>query len=503
MLTRMSDTTASRWASRLSPANVAGAVVLAAVPAKLLGERLSDLDLWWHLRTGKYIVATHTIPHADIYSYTAAGKRWVVQEWGSEVILHGIRAAFGLYGILVWRAAMLLAIYAIVAHVFVRRMGNRIGTWGLVALTAYAGSLNWTERPNLFSFLLFVITLELIEARDKRLWLFVPVATLWANLHGMVVIGIGLVGVVAAAETLKIWLHDPTADPFWAKRLGLVTGASVAAMIINPRGFGLIAHAAHLVGVAGKLITEWASPNFHEIGTLGFLGLLLVVIASFALAKERPDTTDVVLALAFTVLGLGAVRNLALASIVLGLVASRTVPPALEAIHARQAPRPAVGSGSSIVLGGTALVAALVLMGIVAASRFPASDRPRDIINPEYTVAAIDALDAPGVRLFAPEVWAGMAIDRDWPNVRVFLDSRVDMYGLALARAYLRVLNAAPGWDRELDRSCTTHVLVRPRDPIAQVLPLSGAWRPGPRDRRSITFVRTRAAPGCPESPSD
>ncbi|MCA1834170.1 MAG: hypothetical protein LC750_15855, partial [Actinobacteria bacterium] len=333
----MTDIARTRWATRLSPANVAGTVVLAAIPAKLLGERLSDLDLWWHLRTGKYIVAHHAIPHADIYSYTAAGKDWVVQEWGSEVILHGIRSAFGLYGILVFRAVVLLAIYSIVAHLFVQRMGNRLATWGIVGLTAYSGSLNWTERPNLLSFLLFVITIELLERRDKRIWLFAPVAVAWANLHGMVVIGVGLVGVVALAEGIKLWLHWPGADALWAKRLGLVTAAGAAAILVNPRSLGLVAHAFRLIGVASKLVTEWASPNFHEIGTLGFLALLLVVIASMAIARERPDPTDVMLALSFTVIGLGAVRNLAIASIVLGLVASRTIPPAVDAIRHRAA----------------------------------------------------------------------------------------------------------------------------------------------------------------------
>src|SRR6266508_4348917 len=90
----------SQWGARLTPSNVVAFAVLAAIPVKLLARRLEDPDLWWHLKTGSFIARTHHIPSVDPFSYTAAGKHWVVQEWGSELTLHGINKAFGLYGIL-------------------------------------------------------------------------------------------------------------------------------------------------------------------------------------------------------------------------------------------------------------------------------------------------------------------------------------------------------------------------------------------------------------------
>src|SRR5437660_9562252 len=108
------------FAERLTPPYIVGFAMLASIPVKLLTERLSDPDLWWHLRTGQLIVATHHIPRADVYSYTVPGRHWVVQEWLSEVTLHGIQKAFGLYGILAFRALILFVVYALVAWLFVR-----------------------------------------------------------------------------------------------------------------------------------------------------------------------------------------------------------------------------------------------------------------------------------------------------------------------------------------------------------------------------------------------
>ena len=131
------------------------------------------------------------------------GRLWVVQEWFSEVIMYGLRRWFGLYGILFFRALMLLVVYALVARLIVRRMGSGMGAWVLLGLTAYAGTVNWTERPNLFSYLFFVITLLLLDRRDRAIWWFVPLAVLWANMHGMVIIGIGLVALVGLVEWIK------------------------------------------------------------------------------------------------------------------------------------------------------------------------------------------------------------------------------------------------------------------------------------------------------------
>jgi hypothetical protein len=148
---------------RLTPSRVVAFAVLGAIPVKLLANRLIDPDLWWHLKTGQLIVRTHAIPAVDPFSYTAGGKPWVVQEWLSEVILYGIHHAFGLYGILFYRAVLVFILYALVARLLVRRMGSGMGTWALLALTAFAGAPNWTERPNLMSFVLFAVTLELLD----------------------------------------------------------------------------------------------------------------------------------------------------------------------------------------------------------------------------------------------------------------------------------------------------------------------------------------------------
>jgi hypothetical protein len=374
----------------------------------------------------------------------------------------------------------------------------------LLALVAYGGASNWTERPNLFSFLLFVVTLGLIDARGKRIWWFVPIAAVWANLHGMVIIGVGLVALVAAAESLKAAFRWPGADRAWAGRLWLVAGSGLIATLANPRGPGLLVHAASLVRTVGSLVTEWASPNFHELNGLIFLALLVITVGALALHPERPDPTDVALVLAFTFLALQAARNLAIAAIVLGYAAAKSLPGALEgAARFRTGPpaeRPKAASAP--LIGALGLVVALGFLSVHVAREFPRADDPGHIVDREYPIGSLDVLDRPGTRLFTLDFWAGYVIDHAWPNVRVYQDTRDDMYGVTQTRRYQRAIAGLPGWQETLDSSCTTHVLGRPnRDPLAEVLRTSSDWRIVRENDRAITFERRSPAPGCEGHP--
>ncbi len=490
-----------RLARALRPSRIVAFAVLASIPVRLMAKRLADPDVWWHLQTGELIARDRRIPTEDVFSYTATGADWTVQEWGAELLLHWLREAFGLWGIFAFRAVGVLLVYLVVARILTRRMGSGMGTWALVALTAYAGASNWTERPNLLSFLLFALTLDLIERRHRvAIWAFVPIAFVWANLHGMVLVGLGLVALVAVTERIKVAMGGGRMDRAWARRLGIVWVVAFAASFANPRGPGLYTHAFSLVRTVRDVVTEWASPNFHEIGVQVFLVLLLLTIAALILDPKRVDLTDLALTLAFVFLALQAVRNLAISSIVLGTVAAGALPGAMRSLRPEPpAERPA--TRPSVPLGLAGLLATIIGLGVVVAAGLPDSDDPADIVEDTFAIEAIDALARPGIRVFAYDVWAPMVIDRAWPDARVFFDTRVDVYGEERTAAYRRTISGLPGWDRALDETCTTHVLIQERHPLNQLLEQSFDWIVEREDERSVTYARARQAVGCEEFP--
>jgi hypothetical protein len=360
--------------------------------------------------------------------------------------------------------------------VLVRAGSNRPGTWAIVGLTLVAGSLNWTERPNLFSYLFFAITLAWVLRRDRRVWLFVPLAMLWANMHAMVLLGLGLVFLVAIVEWLKVALRWEGSDTAWAKRLSIVGGGATLAAMVNPFGPALFGHSFFLVRVVERFNTEWASPNFHAVVPLVFLALVVIAVAGIALSDRRADPTDVALLLAFVSLGLFARRNMLLSAIVAGYVAARYAPAALDVALARRggAREPA---GRIPVPLSLVVFAALVAFGVAAvATQFPRSGSLADTLEPTQPVALVRSLPAGDVRLFARDYWAGFALWTRWPDVRVAFDGRVDLYGFDVQDAYVGASDAEPGWDRYLDEVCATHVLMPESAGLHAALDGQNAW---------------------------
>src|ERR1700683_2766128 len=65
-----------------------------------------DPDLWWHLRTGQWIVESGHIPHSDPFSFTRAGRPWVSHEWLTEVTFYELWEHLGFTGLIVFSAIL-------------------------------------------------------------------------------------------------------------------------------------------------------------------------------------------------------------------------------------------------------------------------------------------------------------------------------------------------------------------------------------------------------------
>ena len=72
-----------------------------------------DPDLWWHIKVGEDILATHQWPTSDSYSFTAAGQSWMADQWLGDVLFAAVERVGGLRGLeallLVLGGAVMLA----------------------------------------------------------------------------------------------------------------------------------------------------------------------------------------------------------------------------------------------------------------------------------------------------------------------------------------------------------------------------------------------------------
>src|SRR5438128_5282158 len=133
-------------------------------------------DLWWQLRTGELIWTSGSVPHRDVFSHTAAGQPWYVQEWLAELILYGLYRLFSPDALVVFR--MLLPALACGLTLWNCRLrGASPGLAAAVtAMAAYAARPFFDFRPQLFTYLFLALSLLLLDQsrlgdRPRGIWL--------------------------------------------------------------------------------------------------------------------------------------------------------------------------------------------------------------------------------------------------------------------------------------------------------------------------------------------
>jgi hypothetical protein len=244
--------------------------------ASLTVFRMSNNDIWIHLRTGQTILQTWSVPDNDPYSFTASDHDYVAHEWLSGVLFHLVYAAGGVTGLIFFKAGVILATCAALLGACLR-LGVRLA----VALPCFVGMLfvgsaRFLERPHIFSYLFIALYLFCYFSwrRDgRRAWLYaIPVLHIfWTNLHGGHFQGLALLFMLGVAEIVMhvrarwLGLAPGDARPLRdALTVAALLPASLLTALINPYGYRLLTFPFELTGqeIFMKGIYEWQSALF-------------------------------------------------------------------------------------------------------------------------------------------------------------------------------------------------------------------------------------------------
>src|SRR5438552_3730764 len=251
---------------RLAPLYVAAAAF--AIAVSLPG---GDPDTYWHLASGKWMVEHGQLLRADVFSSTVSGAPYSVGEWLGELVIYGAYVLGGWAGIALLRATLIA-----VGAFFITRVALRAAPAPFaVAVTAIALALSeitWTDRPQLFTFALFPLVLDLLLAaragRTRLLFVVPPLILLWTNLHGGYALGLALAATpYISAGLSEIWFRWRPASRFLLPRAGIVgVGAGLVAMVAasvatapfapDEKQYPIGAR-AKLAGTSGNLLNEY------------------------------------------------------------------------------------------------------------------------------------------------------------------------------------------------------------------------------------------------------
>lgn len=426
-----------------------------------------ETDLFWQLRTGRWIVDHHAVPHADAYSWTRTGTPWVVHEWLTFVIFDRLYAAFGFGGLYFYVASLVGCTFALLYRRLLRETGAPLTSFALGMLAAILTGPFFQPRPQLFTYLFIVVTVDrLMEARrsgDKnRLWLLAPLYVLWANLHAGVLVGVGILGWFVVGDVVRA-----TRLPKAAGMAPIAVGpllACVAATLVTPYGIHEFADFAATISNTTmlNLLAEWASPNFHEAYGKQVEVILAVLVYAMFSTRLRRDPAESILLIGLVYEALAANRNVPLLALIGTVLVARHLQSALAG-HLFNADV----AGETSVIGarppGSILFVmsiAVVLYGFKQASDSVRAFGPstgstlskigRTImvegIYPDKACAFIEREQLPpSIHVFNIYDQGGFLIWR-MPERPVFIDSRADVYFGGMLDEYRKVDNLNYGW---------------------------------------------------------
>jgi hypothetical protein len=308
-------------------------VAVAAFALVMLVELRKGLlvDGWLALAAGREI-AQHGLPSHDVLTVWAHVRRWVDQQWLGQLALYGLVRLGGIKLALIVHAACGAGAMALAA-VAARKLGGspRSTTWVCLPVMIAVYPVASVMRTQSFAFPLFVAVLWLVAADSRapspRVFATLPILALWANVHGSVVLGAGLVslaGLVGIAEGL---LARPRR--LRPRALALAV-APWPCLLVSPYALHLPGYYEKiLVGSNfGQYVSEWA-PTTLKYDTAAVY--LLVIGGAWLVGRAggRISTFEKLALLAMSLVAFQAVRNTAW----IGLTALVVLPGMLDAFR--------------------------------------------------------------------------------------------------------------------------------------------------------------------------
>ena len=468
-----------------------------------------SFDFWWHLASGRLMVAEGRLLHTDPFSFTRPEVPWLNHEWLVQVAGYlGWRAAgewFPALGVM----ALAVATYFLLSACLTARCAAFPGIGLLLALSLAGARFRFDPRPEMVScfflaLLCFLLGSSAEKGKERRAGLLFPLFALWANVHPAVLLGAAVAVLWLAGESIQRRVQPEASHA--GRRRDLIVLGSLSAMLLNPGGWRLLAvplELRRIVASGHAPNLEWAPPKLADfplfyLAAIAAGGLLLLVVLQDMpfLRRLQPrtatpgsgpggggwraavDHVEWAPSLGTALAGLLAfqqLRNIAFFFLLLPLALGR---PWKRIVAQARVPETALK-----LLEGASLV---LLLGIfLRAAPEWMHERYLARITPSRAVAFLQRNDV-GRRLFNDVKFGGYLVWTRTPAGRVFIDGRNEVYDSLLEEVFAS-LASWERWEAMLDRYRIDAAMLRRGQLQAVQYPPEAPGAPPRREMRAFS----------------
>ncbi|OGW25837.1 MAG: hypothetical protein A2X59_00455 [Nitrospirae bacterium GWC2_42_7] len=442
--------------------------------------RMSDYDLWGHLKAGEYFFKTGSILTTHYFNCSWPEFPYLNHEWLFQAIVYSLYNIGGEALIVGLQVFLTMVSFAILYRTARMYSDNIPLIVFVLALGVLASSHRFALRPQHFSYVFLLINLfclhQYTEGRMKYIYILPPVMLLWVNIHAESLWGIAVPGVFIivegillfyskkknnhtsfpltgnpSSERLRIPKHraqasrsDKTSDhnyelPGNFKKLIMVYALIIAASLINPFSYKTVVWPLFVMSEQFAGVEELLpSTTLRYWSFWTFFGLFVI---SIMFSIKRVKIHFVIIAALFSISA---------------WIANRGIP------HFVFASAPvivsALGGFSAALFRKKVRVVyflRLLLLSLIAAAVFSIVTSKhyfRKFDNVPYPAGAVSFVKNQNIKgnMFNTHGWGGYLIWELYPQVRIYIDNR--FFHKKFFDEYHAVLSGRPEWQSILDK---------------------------------------------------
>ncbi|MGA1870803.1 MAG: hypothetical protein ACMUJM_19890 [bacterium] len=208
--------------------------------------KIETFDFGWHLKTGEYIYSHKSIPTHDMFSYIVKGHKWVDSHWLFQLVLYIFYRGGGITGVIFLRILVVVCTFVFLFLTIYRKEYYHISIF--VCLCAlFISFQRFFLRPEIFTFFFLTLFFYYTERFSEHPYLsltIIPLCqVLWANMHGLHLLGIIFLFLYLLGDLLQAFLsaHLPIIPKIeieakeW-KQKGILFCLTCFALLLNANG---------------------------------------------------------------------------------------------------------------------------------------------------------------------------------------------------------------------------------------------------------------------------
>ena len=403
-----------------------------------------DSDLWCHFKTGEYILKNFNIPQTDIFSYTLENQPWVDHEWLSQVIFYGIFAKFGWLGVNILKTAVIALCFLMTLFFIFGKYKKLVYAIFFIVISIFAFGYRSFARPEIFSYLFLCLFFYALESEEK-IYLLPIFQILWVNLHGYFILGPALIFLYCIGSLI---LRDFKK----VKRLGLILGFTCLACFISPYFYkGAIYPIKILIGIFYQQkaymqdVRELMMPTSASFGRYVFFWILAILSSiTFLINLKKARMQHILIFMGSFAASYAAVRNMP-------VFIFMAMP--LAAINLNEAgltknivDKKYYGALLLVILAGAYFFISNGYYEFTKQSAFRKTESGMtELLTPKKACDFLERGNIKG-RIFNSIDFGHYIAYRFYPEKRVFIDVRTELYKNDFYQLYKRAQNYPREW---------------------------------------------------------